>query len=127
MTFKQASAFIAKWRPVLCPEWEITVKAGHDPRKPRSEYTATIDPQGDYLKATLYLGDVVDGDLGEREDQRVLLHELLHLTLWDLDHAAMEVANALGYEANKLAKVTIEHHVERTVDRLADVLVDAAA
>lgn len=126
MTFKQASDFIAKWRPILCSEWEITVVEGHAPSLPASEHHASIQPADHYLKATLHLGDVVGDALDERDAQRVLVHELLHLTVNDLERVAKEPANALGYEMNRLVKEQIDWQVERLVDRLAEAFVDVA-
>lgn len=124
MTAKQAHDFIAKWRPILCSEWEIEVKEGHDPDVPVSKHHATIDPSDEYLRATMYLGDVVGNELSDRDQRRVLLHELLHLTTNDLEKVAKEPANALGYEMNRLVKEQIDWQSERLVDRLACVLAD---
>lgn len=122
MTFKQANDFVAKWRSLLCSEWEIQVREGPSPAVAADEHRAAIDPSEYYLRATLYLGDVVGDELKPIEQRRVLLHELLHLTVNDLDKIAKEPANALGYEMNRLAKENIDWQVERLVDRLATVL-----
>lgn len=126
MTFKQASAFVGKWRPILCSEWVVTVREGRHPDTSANEVHASIDPAADYLRATLYLGDVVGGELDARDEKRVLIHELLHLTVNDLERVAKEPANALGYEMNRLVKEQIDWQVERVVDRLAEALVDFA-
>ena len=124
LTYKQAKAFIARWRPVLCPEWSIDLEPGHNRSMAADHHLASIQPSADYLKATLHLGDVIGDELNERGCKRVLLHELLHLTLNDFERVAKEPANALGYEMNRLVKEQIDWQLERAVDRLSEVLVD---
>jgi hypothetical protein len=124
MTFRQATAFIAKWRPLLAPEWTVTVIRGQHPGESVNDSLAAVEPENDYLRARLYVGQVVDGDLDAHDQRRVLLHELIHMTLRDLQLAAHEAARGLGYEAHKLADETINRYLERSIDRLADTLAD---
>lgn len=124
MTFREANRFVRTWKARLAPEWTLEVVSGPSPNWEANAHKASIDPADDYLHATLYTHQTTDGSLDERESKRVLLHELLHLTVNDLEHAANEAAKGLGHDGQKLAQKTIEHHAERLVDRLSDVLVD---
>jgi hypothetical protein len=123
MTFKQANAFVAKWRPILCPEWTVTVRGGLPSDTATEDAHASIVRHCDYLRATLYLGDV-QGEGNTPEQRRFLLHELLHLTLDDLESSALEVTGGLGHDGQRLARLTIDRYVERTVDRLAVAFAD---
>lgn len=126
MTFRQANAFVKRWRPVICPEWTVTVINSASPGLVPERHLASMEPagDGDYLRAKLYLHEITSGK--DREAcERTLLHELLHLTLNDLERAGQEAAKGLSYDAQKLAEETINHQLERTVDRLADAFLDA--
>lgn len=124
MTFKQANDFIAQWRPRLCSEWTIEVREGPSPKLPADEHHACIDPSESYLRAVLHLGDVVGDTLDPFDQRRVLLHELLHLSVNDLEKVAKEPTKALGYEMHRLAEENVDWQVERLVDRLASVLAE---
>jgi hypothetical protein len=130
VTLKQANALIDKWQPILAPEWDITVKPGHGPDQAPNDCYASIDRKGDgaYLRATLYLGDTIDKDarLDTKNRKRVLLHELLHLTLSDLDSAGREPTKLLGNQEGNLARNVLDWQLERAVDRLAVAFVTFA-
>lgn len=121
MTRKEADAFVAKWRPILCPEWQVRLCDGPSPFWAADEHLAAtnVSGGGDYLRATIHLHEVVDGELPEADQRRMLLHELLHLTLNDLELAAKEPCKGLSSDARRLGEETIMRFVERTVDRLS--------
>lgn len=127
MTVKEANDFIAKWRPRLCSEWTIEVREGHSPALPAGEHNACIDPSEDYLRAVLHLGNAVGDELTPFDQRRCLLHELLHLTVNDLERVAREPVNALGHDMHRLGKELVTWQVERLVDRLAVVLAEESA
>lgn len=121
MTRKEAVAFVATWQPILCPEWTVTIEDGPSPHWSANEHLAATNPAGggNYLRATIHLHEITSGNLDASEERQTLLHELLHLTINDLELAAKEPANALSHDACRLARETIDRYVERTVDRLA--------
>lgn len=127
MTRKQVEELIAEWGGLLCPEWEITVSDAPSPQFPPDEHCAAtqVSGGGDYLRATIWLHRITDGTLDAEQARATLLHELLHLTLNDLELAAKEPTNALSYDARRLARETIDRYVERTVDRLATAFENA--
>lgn len=120
MTHREAEELVAEWGALLCPEYEITLDDGPSPHWAAGDHqAATHVPGGDYLRATIYLHRITDGSLSDQDARQTLLHELLHLTLNDLELAAKEPCNALSYDAGRLARETIDRFVERSVDRLA--------
>lgn len=123
MTVKQATEFIDKWQPRLCPEWELEIKEGFAPDHAAEDVYASIDREADgtYLKATLYLGATTkdDKDLDAKRRKQILLHELLHCTLGDLKKAAIAPIKQLGSQEQELAANLIDWQAERAVDRLA--------
>lgn len=121
MTRKQAETFIAEWQPLLAPEWEVTVEEGPSPGVAADEHLACTRTQGagEYLLATIYLHRTADGSLSPEDSRQTILHELLHLTLDDLEHAAKAPTESLGTEARELMTQLINRYIERTVDRLA--------
>lgn len=125
VTFKQASDFIAKWKQVLAPEWTITVHEGHNPTSAPDDVLASIRPQDDYLRATLFTGDTVGDKMEHEEAEQVLLHELLHLTTHDFYRAAVNSLDSLGPDAASIASRAIDSQSERLVDRLAEAFIDA--
>lgn len=127
MTFREAEELVAEWGAVLCPEYEIEVVEGFAPDAAENEQHAAITKPAGYLRATLYLGDITVDGIGPERARHLLLHELLHLTLVDLEHAATEPTNALSYDAGRLAQENIERYIERTVDRLASAFESVSA
>lgn len=125
VTFKEANDFIATWKQVLAPEWTITVHEGHNPTSASDDVLASIRPSDDYLRATLFTGDTVGDKMGREEAEQVLLHELLHLTVHDLEQAARRPFSALGLEASTIVRKALDHQAERLVDRLAEAFIDA--
>lgn len=121
MTKAQAVRFIEEWSPLLAPEWDLGVVEGPAPDLAASEHTAAITKAagGQYLRATIALHEVLSPDTDDSAAKHTLLHELLHLTLTDLEHAATEPLNALSYDAGRLARENVDRYIERTVDRLA--------
>lgn len=117
MTRKQAEALIAEWGGLLCPEWDITIEDGPWPVEPAASHFAATETDGDYLRATLYLHEILT--LEEGRARQTLAHELLHLTLHDLCEAANRPLAVLGIEAGAISRAHLDHHIERTVDRLA--------
>lgn len=120
MTKAEAEQFVEFWRARLCPEWKLELEDGAGGAE---DALASTFISEDYLHATLYLHRTVD-DLPDEEAKQTLLHELLHLVLKDFDRVARRSIRSLGTKAWSLANTALEGELERTVDRLADVLVD---
>lgn len=120
MTRREAEELVAEWGAVLCPEYEITLIDGPCPDIDANGHQAASHVPGrDYLRARIWLHNITNGTLSDEDARETLLHELLHLTLNDLELAAKEPTNALSYDAGRIARETIDRYVERTVDRLA--------
>jgi hypothetical protein len=127
---RAVTAALAYWTPRVAPGWTVVVRWGAAIDDPDAR--AMIDPGDDYHVAAMRLGDDwrdgwpdqrAPGWTTEREIEATVLHELLHLTLRDVDHAAGAAANQLGGQAAELAGTAHTHALEGAIERLARVLV----
>lgn len=63
-------------------------------------------------------------DWPPRMANRVMLHELMHVLIRDLDHVATSAARQLGSQAHDVSQAAWKHAEEGFVEQMAQRLVD---
>lgn len=114
---KKAEQFVAKWREFLMidPKWRVLVKCvSQPPEQPRSLAAIDVDI-AEYWRVDveLYpaLTDIPADEYAERADSAIL-HEMLHLLMWQMTSMAYNMAgdnSPLVLELMKLEEQTVQH------------------
>lgn len=123
MTEKKLEQTLATWQTRLgLAVWTIDVE--YD--KPAANGTdALIDRSHTYDRATLRLHKAWK-DWPDRKTERILVHELLHLSTRDVDRVVASAQKSLHPDAWRLLNDRYDHEIEGFIDRLAVHLVDYA-
>ncbi len=74
---KKVEKLVKKWIPrLLLQEWGIKVEYSKDP--PGPGVILYVEPDSDYLNATIYVCDLFE-DLSDTDKENVVIHELVHI------------------------------------------------
>lgn len=112
---------VRRWQPVLgLQEWTIRVELVDIAREWQSG-DVKVD---DVSKTAL----VLMTERPFRDEEQVLLHELLHVVLWPLDRAAMDLAEAApaGSRERELGETMVFRALEPVTEQLTAALLRAA-
>lgn len=132
MTHAELDALLRKWQRRLgLDAWRIELVI--DPlrwaeqRDPDSGADAFVWRSNDYDSARVYLNpdDVAEWDARTAAD--MVVHELVHLALRDLEHVVDLVAPLVSRDVYGVVRSAAQHELEATVDRLARQLVSLEA
>jgi hypothetical protein len=121
VTHAQFRAWVEEARALVAPEWEVKVIFTVAPDQDADANNASIGVYSDYLRADLYCNPP-SLSRPEHEVKRTAYHEILHLTLNDLDDAGKMAGRQLGSQASQLHYEAHNKELERVIDRLASVL-----
>jgi hypothetical protein len=97
--------------------WDITVKV--EPVEGQDNAWGACFPHDDYEVATI----VIEPDVPGEQLERIIVHELLHLVVRDLDWSAHQLEETLGPIIGAMFNTQFEHELESVVDKLAVMLV----
>jgi hypothetical protein len=120
MTRRDLDKILAKWLARLpLDDWTVEIK---------------VEPCDSFANAQVYLPrDYHDAEIrissdfakwDTREANRVIVHELMHVVLRDLDSVAVQAAALLGGQAESLSRAAWLHVEEGLVEQMAQRLAD---
>jgi hypothetical protein len=122
--FKRRVAFWAeRLKPLGLAHWEIDIEVVDEP-SPSTLYGAkaavTCSSNYDLVWMEVAEGWLHDSDLEEID--KVIMHELIHVAMRDLDDSIHRVTQYLGEPAVSVWKEELRHETEGFVDRIARTL-----
>lgn len=119
MTRRQLEARIRQWQSRLgLAPWEIVVEHADEP----TDAWATTKSSPQYRRSTLTF-DPALREAGAPKADLIIVHELLHVLMRDVDESFEAVAGQLHPQAVDLAAKRYYHAVEGFVDALAGAII----
>lgn len=129
MTRRQVDVALRLWQHRLALDaWriELVIDGERWDANDRGDCDASVWRSNDYDVARVYLNPSTWQSWADAELHEHLVHELLHLTLRDLEHVLDHVEPLLHADAHRIASEAHRHVLEQAVDRLARQFVELA-
>jgi hypothetical protein len=121
VTREQIEKLVADWIPRLGLEhWQVEIDWDKEPEVESSQ--AEVSWSASYDRAELHFRSNY-GEWDLRRAEQIVVHELLHVALRDLNMAGISVIGALEGPAAQIFSDWFDHELEGFVDRLAKALV----
>lgn len=129
MTEKQLTKRVQRWQDVLLPlglaQWRIEVKIVDVPFGTMHNCDAAIQSADDYDHAIMHVKREALDRLSDRGLDEVVVHELMHVAMRDLDLAIHSVDDHLMPAVEDQWRMRVKHEREGLVERLALTIVAA--
>lgn len=126
MTVRQLGSRVKYWQRALhdlgLQGWDLHVDAVDEPKgRPNSHASVTVATH--YDSAWIEFAESALTELSNRNIDKIIVHELLHIIFRDYEAVVDEGMSALGYREQSTFEAMREHEIEGIIERLARTII----